>query len=158
MTLSLKTLIEEIRSCETCWNFSDTTPCHICANEKRNTKVICVVELFQNVEALEKTNIHNGRYHVLRGTLDTASKYSNSYLKIPELMERLKNEGITEVILALNPDLKGETTMMFLEKKIKEHNNDVTVSRLARGLPMGSDVLYADEMTLQSAFKNRKKS
>ena len=154
LTLSLKQLIENVKSCETCWDFSDQSPCAICSNEKRDQQTICIVTQPQDVQVIEKTNDYNGTYHVLRGTLKPDDLESIRYLKIKELDEKDK-KNIKEIILALNPDLKGETTMMFLEKRLKELNPDIKITRLARGLPMGSDLQYADEITLGSAIKNR---
>ncbi|MFH1947247.1 MAG: recombination mediator RecR [Candidatus Magasanikbacteria bacterium] len=169
MTLALKNLIEEIKSCEICWDFTqhhsdpdgngagftDKTPCAICANEKRDQSTICVIQEPQNLQAIEKIGDYNGLYHVLRGTLKPGHDLIPKYLKINELLTRVKKPETKEIILALNPDLNGETTMMFLEKKIKDTNPNVKVSRLARGLAMGSDLQYADEITLGSALKNR---
>ncbi|MBT4120717.1 MAG: recombination protein RecR [Candidatus Magasanikbacteria bacterium] len=155
MTLSLKNLIEEIKSCEVCWDFTDESPCSICADEKRDKSTICIVQEPQNLQAIEKTGDYNGLYHVLRGTLKPGHDLVPRYLKINELLSRVKKPETKEVILALNPDLNGETTMMFLEKRIKDTNPQVKVSRLARGLAMGSDLQYADEITLGSALKNR---
>lgn len=155
MTLSLKNLIEEIKSCEICWDFTDESPCAICSNEKRDQSTICVIQEPQNLQAIEKIGDYNGLYHVLRGTLKPGHDLVPKYLKINELLSRAKKPETKEVILALNPDLNGETTMMFLEKRIKDTNPNIKVSRLARGLAMGSDLQYADEITLGSALKNR---
>jgi len=155
MTLSLKNLIGEIKSCEICWDFTDESPCSTCSDEKRDRSTICIVQEPQNLQAIEKTREYKGLYHVLRGTLKPGDEIIPRYLKLNELLSRVKKDETKEVILALNPDLNGETTMMFLEKKIKDTNPEVKVSRLARGLAMGSDLQYADEITLGSALKNR---
>ncbi len=155
MTLALKNLIDEIKSCEICWDFTDESPCAICANKKRDQSIICVIQEPQNLQAIEKIGDYNGLYHVLRGTLKPGHDLVPKYIKLNELLSRVKKTETKEVILALNPDLNGETTMMFLEKKIKDTNPNVKVSRLARGLAMGSDLQYADEITLGSALKNR---
>jgi len=155
LTLSLKNLIDNVQSCETCWDFSDKNPCAICTNDKRNSKTICVVKQSQDVQTLEKTGAYTGRYHILRGTLRSNDPDSEKYLKIPELLERITKEEVEEIILALSPDLDGETTMMALEQRIKKENPKTKVTRLARGLPMGSDLQYADEITLGSALKHR---
>ncbi len=169
LDLALKNLIDEIKSCEVCWDFTqhhsdsdensagftDTSPCPICSNKKRDQSTICVIQEPQNLQAIEKTSEYNGLYHVLRGTLKPGDDLIPRYLKINELITRIKKPEIKEVILALNPDLNGETTMMFLENKIKNTNPNIKISRLARGLAMGSDLQYADEITLGSALKNR---
>lgn len=154
LTLALKNLIDNIKSCEACWDFSDRSPCHICADPKRDQKTVCVVTQPQDVQIIEKTGEYNGVYHVLRGTIRPDNIDSVKFLKIKELADRVKQD-VDEVILALNPDLDGENTMMFLEKKLKEANTKLKITRLARGLPMGSDLQYADEITLGSALKHR---
>jgi len=109
----------------------------------------------QDVQAIEAIHEYKGKYHVLRGTITGDPEKALKYLKIQELLTRIEQERPVEVILALSPDMAGETTMMFLEGQIKKRETSVTVSRLARGLPMGSDLRYADEITLSSALTNR---
>ncbi len=109
----------------------------------------------QDLQAFEKPGMYHGTYHVLRGILRPDAPESIRFLKVAELYARAASSDIKEIILALNPDLPGETTMMVLEKKLASINPTLKVSRLARGLPMGSDMQYADEITLQSAFTNR---
>lgn len=155
ITLALKELIDNVKSCEQCWDFGDTNPCAICANKNRDQSIICIVCEPQDMHVIERTGIFGGLYHVLRGVIEPSGDDMDK-LKIKELFARLeKNTGLKEIILAFNPDLPGETTMLFLEKKIKEKNPNISVTRLARGLPMGSDLQYADEITLGSAIKNR---
>ncbi len=158
ITNALKGLIENIKSCETCWDFADDSPCLICADTKRQQDVLCIVKEPQELQQLEKTGVFTGRFHVLRGVIKPGDPSTVRFMKVPELLERLKKEEIKEVILALNPDLAGETTMLYLENAIKKSSPEVTTSRLARGLPMGSDLQYADEVTLGSALKHRTKS
>ncbi|KKQ27303.1 MAG: Recombination protein RecR [Candidatus Magasanikbacteria bacterium GW2011_GWC2_37_14] len=154
LTLALKQLFIEVTSCKNCWDFADTTPCAICADKKRDNNIICVVAEPQDLQVLEKTNAFNGVYHVLRGVIKS-SENNLGELKIKELLERAKNKDLREIILALNPNLEGETTAMALEKLIKEKNPQIKISRLARGLPMGGDLQYADEITLSNALKHR---
>ncbi|MBI2038285.1 MAG: recombination protein RecR [Candidatus Magasanikbacteria bacterium] len=154
ITISLKELIENVKSCETCWDFSDYNPCAICGNKNRDQSLLCVVSEPQDIPVMERTGAYNGLYHVLRGVIEPGEEDLDR-LKIKELFEKLRNKEIKEIILALNPDLPGETTMLFLEKKIKEKYPNLKATRLARGLPMGSDLQYADEITLGSAIKNR---
>lgn len=159
LALAIKNLVSSVKSCAICFDFSDRSPCAICADSKRTQTQICVVAESQDVQAIERTGAYAGRYHILRGLVETdalASEENN--LKIPELLGRAKNEGIAEIILALNPDLAGETTALYLEKEIKTFNPDLIVTRPARGLPMGSDLQYADEITLSSALKHRTKN
>ena len=155
LALALKNLQNNIKSCEICYDFSDNSPCRICADKKRNHQFICIVSEPQNAQIIEKINKYNGVYHILRGNINTNDPESIKNLKINELLRRLKNADVAEVLLALNPDLDGETTMMFLKSKIKEINPNVKITRLARGLPMGSDMQYIDEITLEGALKNR---
>jgi len=156
---ALDDLLNKVKSCEICWNFSDTNPCPICRNAKRDQEKICVVAEPQDIEALEKTGEFHGLYHVLRGQLATENGEADmAKIKIKELRERLaapKNK-IKEIIFALNPDLPGETTMMYLKKVAKKIRPELKITRLARGLPLGSDLQYADEITLGSALTNRK--
>lgn len=155
LILALKNLMANIKSCETCWNFADKTPCAICADKTRDHTTICVVAEPTDVEVFEKTGTYNGVYHVLRGEIKSDEEDSIRNLKIKELLDRVAGP-IREVILALNPNLEGETTMMFLEKQLRSRFPKITLTRLARGLPMGSDLQYADEITLGSALKNRR--
>lgn len=152
---ALDELLRKIKSCEVCWNFTDTSPCPICANTKRDHNVICIVAEVPDIAAIEKTNEYSGVYHVLRGQLDLTDEASIANIKLADLFKRVKTNPITEVILALNPDIGGETTAMYIEREIKKQAPKVKVTRLARGLPMGSDLQYADEITLGSALKNR---
>lgn len=156
LALAIKNLVGSIKSCAICYDFSDRSPCVICADTKRLATQICVVAEPQDVQAIERTNAYTGRYHVLRGLIETeAIAGEENSLKIPELLHRATSEGITEIILALNPDLPGETTALYLEKELKTLSPTLVITRLARGLPMGSDLQYADEITLSSAFKHR---
>ena len=152
---ALQHILETVKSCATCWDFSDRSPCAICADIKRDQTTICVVEEPQALQTIEKTSEYHGLYHVLRGTIQPDDEESVPLLKINELLKRVEAGAVKEVILALNPDLTGETTMMFLQNRLKEVNPRLTISRLARGLPMGSNLQYADEITLGSALKHR---
>lgn len=151
---ALQELLEKVKSCEVCWDFSETSPCPICADKRRDHTTICVTVDPQDLRAIEQSGAYQGVYHVLRSTLDAADEQSLEKMKIPELLERAR-ERVKEVILALNPDLPGETTMLYLERELKGVKPELVVSRLARGLPMGADLQYADVITLSSAIKNR---
>ena len=155
ITNALKGLIENIKSCEICWDFSDTSPCKICADTKRDASALCIVTESQELQQIEKTGAFTGRYHVLRGVIKPGNPDSVKYLKVAELLKRVKIDDVKEIILALNPDLPGETTMLYLQNVMKKESPDIKVTRLARGLPMGSNLQYADEITLGSALKNR---
>lgn len=153
--LALKELVDNIKSCEMCWDFSDTSPCVICGNPKRDQTTICVVSDAPDVQVIERTGFYHGTYHVLRSLFDPSDETTLAKMKFKELLERINKKTVKEVILALNPDLAGETTSLFLEREIKAAAPEVKVTRLARGLPMGADLRYADEITLASALKNR---
>lgn len=155
---AMKNVMEQVKSCERCWTFSDTTPCSTCASTKRDQTMLCIVSTTQELAALERTGEYHGLYHVLRGAIDTSDEEILERLKLKELLARLNEEKIQEVILALNPDMAGETTMLYLSKLIRETAAAIKITRLARGLPMGSDIEYADEITLGSALKNRSKN
>jgi recombination protein RecR len=153
LMLALKELIDTVKSCEQCWNFDDQSPCAICSNPKRDKTILCVVEQVPDLAAIEQTHEFSGLYHVLRGLVDPSDEASLKSIKIKELLARTPH--VQEIILALNPDLPGETTIMYLEKELKKINANLKITRLARGLPMGSDLQYADEITLSNALKNR---
>jgi recombination protein RecR len=165
LVLNLKELIETVKSCEICWNFSDQSPCPICADKKRDNTMICVVAEPQDLMVIEATKIFRGRYHVLRSVVDAGDEESIARMKVQELFARLSpparggagggGSAIQEILLALNPDLPGETTMLYLERELKKLNPKLKVTRLARGLPLGADLRYADEITLGSAIKHR---
>ncbi len=155
LSLALQELMRTIRSCEICWDFSDHNPCAICSNKKRDITTIAVVAEPQDVQALEKIGSYTGVYHILRGTLSADMDKQTSSVKINELFKRIQSNPVKEIILALNPNMDGETTMMYFESEIKRKFPTVIVSRLARGLPTGSELQYADEITLENALKSR---
>lgn len=150
---SLIRLKDEIRFCENCYNISAEEICSVCKNPKRDKTVICVVEEASDVIAIENTNEFSGLYHVIGGVLSPLSGIGPDELKIKELIKRLHDETITEIILALNPDTEGETTSLYLAKLIKPLG--LKVSRLARGLPIGGDLEFTDEATIGRAVLNR---
>lgn len=155
---ALGVIKSSISTCSICQNFSEKDPCPICSNPKRDQSTICIVAEHQDLPVIENTGEYHGTYHVLGGVLDTLHGITPEQLKIKELINRIKiSDGkIREIILALNPDLEGETTMLYLTKLIKSFNKSIKVTRLARGLPMGSDLEYADEITVSDALKGRK--
>jgi len=150
---SLENLKTKLRFCNKCFNLSEEEFCLICKSEKRNKNIICVVEEASDVIAIEKTNEYNGLYHILGGVLSPLSGISPDSLKIKELLKRFEREAIQEVILALNPDTEGETTTLYLAKLLKPIG--IKVSRIARGLPIGGDLEFADEATVGRAILNR---
>ncbi len=147
-----------VKRCSECFNISFNDPCEICSDSRRQHNLICVVASSQDILPLEKTNEYRGVYHVLQGTINAPEGFTPDKLNIRPLIERIKQyltkEKNLEVILALNPTIEGETTSLFLIKLLKQF--PIKVSRLARGLPQGSDLQYADEVTLSNALKERK--
>lgn len=139
--------------CKRCFNITEEDLCEICKSAKRDTTKICVVEEASDVIAIEKTNEYNGLYHVLGGVLSPLAGVSAHDLKIKELLSRFENENITEIILAINPDTEGETTSLYLARLIKPLN--IKVTRIARGIPIGGDLEFADEATIGRAMLNR---
>ena len=150
---SIKNLKEKIGFCSVCFNFSVEEKCDICKNPKRDQTTICVVEQPSDIIAIERTNEYGGLYHVLGGVLSPLSGIDADSLNIKELVERINKEGTTEVILAINPDTEGETTALYLAKLLKPLG--VKVTRLARGLPIGGDLEFADEATIGRAVIGR---
>ncbi len=144
---------ERITFCSVCQNITDVNPCAICSNPNRDQSQICVVEEPLDILALERTRVFKGRYHVLHGVLSPLNGINAEDLKIRELIARLGDGEVTEVIMAINPNAEGDVTTMYLERLIKPL--DVRVSRLARGLPVGADLEFADEVTLTRALENR---
>lgn len=145
---------EQIGYCNTCFNLSDQNPCAICDNPSRNHSVICVVEQPQDVAAMERMRDYKGVYHVLHGALSPLEGIGPDKLRIKELLLRLNDEQVKEVIMATNPNVEGEATAMYIAKLLKPMG--IKVTRIARGLPIGSDLEYADEVTLSKAMENRR--
>ena len=144
---------QEVIFCSSCLNITDKDPCAICQNERRDRSMVCVVEEPLDVLALERTHEYKGLYHVLHGAINPLAGVGPEDLKIRELLRRL-GDGVTEVILATNPSLEGEFTANYLVQEIKPLG--VRISRLARGLPVGGDLEYADEVTLARAIEGRR--
>jgi recombination protein RecR len=144
---------DKIVLCATCQNITDTDPCIICRGEGRDSTKICVVAEPLDILPLERTREYKGQYHVLHGVISPMEGIGPDDLKIRELLSRLQDGGVTEVILATNPNLEGEATSMYLQRLIAPLG--IRVTRLARGLPFGADLEYADEVTLTRALENR---
>lgn len=154
LSQNIKELKNNITTCPLCGIFSEKNPCQTCSDPKRDHLLICVVSQPQDLEAIEKTHEYNGLYHILNGTINPLQGTGPNSLRIKELEQRLKTNPPQEIILALNPDMEGETTVLYLTKLLKPHNLKLT--RLARGLPVGGELEYADEITITSALKGRK--
>jgi len=152
MARALVNVKDRIRYCSSCWNITEQDPCAICASPKRDRSIICVVEEPNDVIALEKTNEFHGLYHVLGGALSPLDGIGPEDLKVRELLNRVNGES-AEVILAMNPNVEGEATTIYLTRLLKPLN--VKVSRIARGIPVGGDLEFADEATLSRAIEGR---
>ncbi len=153
MAKALVNVKDKVRYCTICSNITETDPCAICSNTKRERSSICVVEEPHDVLAIEKTNEFKGLYHVLGGALSPLDGIGPDELKIKELLQRISTSTIEEIILALNPNVEGETTTLYLSRLLKPLG--IKVTRIARGLPVGSDLEFADEATLSRAFEGR---
>ena len=145
---------EKIRECSICNNITDNDPCLFCASATRNKSLICVVEEATNIQAVEKTRQFNGLYHVLGGALSPLQGIGPEQLKIKSLIERLKGGTVEEIIVATNPTAEGEATSVYLSKLIRPLG--VRVTRIAMGIPVGSDLEYADEVTMMKAMEGRR--
>ena len=148
--LSLK---QEIKLCSVCLNVTDTEKCGICSNDRRDSTRICIVEQPQDIVAIEHTGIYKGTYHVLHGAISPTEGVGSNDIRIRELLNRLQNNNVTEVILATNTNLEGEQTALYLQRLITPAG--IKVTRLARGLPFGTELEYADDVTLTRAFEGR---
>ena len=144
-----------VKFCSTCYNLTEKDPCDICSNTKRDEAVICVVENVKDVIAMEKTHEYKGKYHVLHGSISPMNNISAGDIKIKELLERLKDDVVKEVILATNPTVEGEATAMYISRLIKPLG--INVTRIAHGIPVGGDLEYTDEITLIKALEGRTK-
>jgi recombination protein RecR len=153
--VSVQNLKKDTVICSTCFNIGETDPCSICTYGERNHSLLCVVEQPLDVIALEKSKKYPGVYHVLNGKIDPLNNIGPDEIRIHELVMRIKAPEIKEIILATNPTMEGEATAMYIAKKVKEVNNDVKVSRIGRGLPIGADIEYADPTTLDRAMEGR---
>ena len=142
-----------VSHCKICFNMSASSPCEICSNPNRNQNVICVVAETKDLMAIEKTNEYNGLYHVLQGLISPIDGIGPDDIRIKELLYRVNQNDIKEIILALNPSVEGEATSLYLTKLLKPFN--IRISRIAFGLPMGSELEYVDEMTLAKALEGR---
>ena len=145
---------EKTKTCEICFNLSSTSPCEICTSTQRDKSTICVVAETKDLIAIEKTNEYKGLYHVLQGLISPMDGIGADDIRIKELLNRLTDENVREVILALSPSVEGEATSLYLNKLIKPFG--IKISRIAFGLPVGSDLEYADEITIAKALEGRR--
>lgn len=145
---------EKVGYCSVCFNLTDCDPCQVCQAEGRDRTVICVVEDPRDVEAMERTREYRGLYHVLHGALSPLDGVGPDQLRLAELLQRLRQGDVREVIMATNPNVEGEATAMYIARLLKPLG--VKVTRIAHGLPVGGDLEYADEVTLAKALENRR--
>ena len=143
-----------LKYCSKCFNISDTDPCPICANTKRDPSIICVVEDVKDIIAMEKTHEFKGVYHVLHGSISPMNGIGPDDIKLKELLSRLNPETVKEIILATNPRVEGEATAMYISKLVKPLG--IKVTRIAHGIPVGGDLEYTDEITLTKALEGRR--
>lgn len=153
--IDLEKIGDQIKVCEVCYNFSENNPCSICSSNKRSSQVICVVAKPQDLYSLEKIGEYEGVYHILGGVLDPLEGITPDKLNIQKLVNRIQKNGALEIIFALNSDMPGETTILYLSKLLRQFKN-IKITRLAQGLPTGSDLEYADEVTLGKALMGRR--
>ncbi len=151
---TIKDAYTSIKHCSICGNLCEGEICEICSSEKRDKSVICIVESIKDVIAFEKSETYNGLYHVLGGKIDPLNGVTIEDLNISELMKRLDEKDVEEVILALNPDMEGETTALYLIKMMK--NKGVKVSQIASGIPMGGNIEFTDMATLGRSLEGRR--
>lgn len=152
-TNAIAKMSEEIQFCKKCHNVSDTEICSICSNPNRNYGQVCIVENLRDVIAIESTQQYNGLYHVLGGILSPLDGIGPDQLHIVSLEDRVKNDGVEEVIMALSPTIEGDTTVYYISKQLKEYT--VKITTIARGIAFGGELEYADEMTLARSIAKR---
>jgi recombination protein RecR len=156
---NFKEILEEIKTlgfCTICFNVSEGPVCDICADDGRDKSIICVVESSEDVITIERTGKFRGYYHILQGLVNPLNNVLPENLRIAELIKRIGKDPVKELILALNHTVEGDATSMFISAMLHDDDNNVITTRLAKGLPMGSDIRYADEITLGQAILERK--
>ncbi len=153
LAAALQDLKARTQFCSICFNITEVNPCLICQDDTRDAQLLCVVEEPLDVLAIERTRAFNGRYHVLHGAISPVEGIGPEDLKVAELVERVQQGSFREMILATNPTLEGESTALYLQRRLV--NNPIKMTRLARGLPVGGDLEYTDEITLGRALEGR---
>ncbi|MBP3634863.1 MAG: recombination protein RecR [Bacilli bacterium] len=152
---TIKMVKEKIKKCEVCNNLTEEDKCIICKDSSRNSEILCVVENTKNLILFEKANVFNGKYHVLEGLISPLEGINPEDIKINQLINRIKEEHIKEVILALTPSIEGETTSAYILKMLEGY--DVSITKIASGIPVGADMEYLDPLTIQRAMEGRNK-
>ena len=150
---AIGTIKEKIHKCSVCGSYTETDPCELCSDPKRDHTLLCIVEQPQDVMTIQNSGIYNGMYHVLGGAIDPMNGVGPEDLSFRELRERIKNGSFSEVIIATNPTEEGDTTALYIRHVLQD--TGITVSRLAAGLPIGGDLEYADRVTLARSIKGR---
>jgi recombination protein RecR len=153
LSVAIQQLKQSLRLCSVCNNITDIDPCVYCSSATRNQRLVCVVEEPTNISAIEKTRNFNGVYHVLHGALSPIHGIGPEHLRIANLTKRVEDGGVDEVIIATNPTVEGEATAVYLSRLLKQK---VKVTRIATGVPAGSDIEYADEVTMSKAMEGRR--
>jgi recombination protein RecR len=154
LAAAVRNLKEKLHLCSVCNNITDVDPCSYCANATRNQRLVCVVEEPTNIASVEKARFYNGVYHVLHGAISPLHGVGPEQLRIPSLLKRIESGSVDEVIIATNPTLEGEATAVYLTGLLKRPG--VKVTRIATGIPAGSDIEYADEVTMLKAMEGRR--
>jgi recombination protein RecR len=156
LAAAIRDVKEKLRLCSLCNNITDIDPCVYCSNPTRNQRMVCVVEEPTNIAAIEKTRHFNGVYHVLHGSLSPLHGIGPEHLRIQNLLKRLESGEVDEVILATNPTVEGEATAVYLTQQIRRGRLPAKVTRIAMGIPVGSDIEYTDEVTMLKAMEGRR--
>lgn len=154
LSKSIGEIKEKIRLCSTCYNITDTDPCTICRDEKRDKTVLCVVEEPSHLMVIESAYPGMYRYHILHGVINPIEGIGPEEIRIPEMKDRIVREGIKELIIATNPTIEGNTTAHYIAEMTKSF--DVRITRIASGIPIGGDIVYIDPLTIKSALDNRR--
>ena len=151
---SLKNIKTKIKKCDICNNYTESDICSICSNEKRNKDILCIVESPKDINLIEKNNIYNGYYFVLQNLISPSNGLDPESIELDRIIDLIKSNKVKEVIIAIKPNIEGETTSLYISKLLEKY--DVVVSRIALGIPMGADIDYVDSLTLEMALENRK--
>jgi len=152
---SVRDIKEKLRLCSVCNNITDVDPCVYCSSPTRNLRMVCVVEEPTNVNAIEKTRHYNGVYHVLHGAISPLHGVGPEHLRINNLLKRIDQDDVDEIIISTNPTVEGEATAFYLSQQVKKHGG-IKVTRIATGIPAGSDIEYADEVTMMKSIEGRR--
>lgn len=151
---SLKSIKKKIKKCQKCNNLTEDKLCSICQNENRNPNILCIVETAKDVKLIENNNIYNGYYYVLQNLISPSNGLDPSSIEFDRIIDLIKEKDVKEVIIAIKPNIEGETTSLYISKLLEKYN--VIVSRIALGIPIGAEIDYVDSLTLEMAIENRK--